>query len=267
VNFHLGWLFVGAFGGTMIAQTGTAQGGTNHVHSHQQAPPTQCRADRVVRRPVCVARGRAYAAFKLPNNSVGTNQIKNGAVTTIKIKNGVVTKSQINTSGLTVPNALFANTAGSAGSATNASHASSADNATNAANATNAGHASSADGLTTLPSGQSESGVFATADGVGPSSFGYMGLTITYPRPLAAAISAANIIDVHGTSGTHCPGIGQADPGYLCLYDTDTSGTTGTVFYSNTGPDTGVGKLGVVLYWTVTTGDSYVGGSWTVTAP
>ena len=181
--------------------------------------------------------GGAYAAFTLPNNSVGTNQLKNGAVTTAKIKNGAVTKSKINTSGLTVPNA------------------------------TNAVNAISADGLTTLPSGHSESGVFATADGVGPSSFGYMGLTITYPRPLANAISPANIIDVHGTSGTHCPGIGQADPGYLCLYDTDTSGTTGTVFYSNTGPDTGVGKLGVVLYWTVATGDSYVGGSWTVTAP
>ena len=187
--------------------------------------------------------GGAYAAFTLPNNSVGTKQLKNGAVTTSKIKNGAVTKSKINTSGLTVPNA------------------------TNAVNATNAGHATSADGLTTLPSGHSEAGVFATADGVGPSSFGYMGLTITYPRPLATAISPANIIDVHGTSGTHCPGIGQADSGYLCLYDTDTSGTTGTVFYSNTGPDTGVGKLGVVLYWTVTAGDAYVGGSWAVTAP
>ena len=204
--------------------------------------------------------GTAYAGSLIPNNSVGTKQLQNGAVTTKKIKNAAVTASKINTSGLNVPTANFAISAGSAGSATNASHASSADNATNA------GHASSADGLTTLPSGHSESGVFATADGDSSGS-GYIGLTITYPRPLATAISPANIIDVHGTSGTHCPGIGQADPGYLCLYDTDTTGTTGTVFYSNNGPDNGAGTLGVVLYWTVGAGDAYTGGSWTVTAP
>ena len=57
--------------------------------------------------------GGAYAAFKLPNNSVGTKQLKNKAVTNAKlapnsvgtanIKNGAVTASKINTSGLTVP--------------------------------------------------------------------------------------------------------------------------------------------------------------------
>lgn len=56
----------------------------------------------------------AYAAFSLPKNSVGNKQLKNGAVTTKKIKNGAVTASKINTSGLTVPTAVHANTAGSA---------------------------------------------------------------------------------------------------------------------------------------------------------
>lgn len=177
--------------------------------------------------------GTSYAAATLAKNSVGTKQLKNGAVTTKKIKNHAVTASKINATGLSVPNAA---------------------------------HANSADGLTTLPSGHSESGVFATADG-DSGGFGYIGLTITYARPLAAAISPSNIIDVHGASGTHCSGIGHADPGYLCLYDTDTTGTTGTVFYSNTGPDTGAGTLGVVLYWTVGAGEAYTGGSWTVTAP
>src|SRR5580700_1239391 len=58
--------------------------------------------------------GTGYAAFSLPKNSVGTKQLKKGAVTTSKIKNGTVTKSKINTSGLTVPNALHANSADSA---------------------------------------------------------------------------------------------------------------------------------------------------------
>jgi hypothetical protein len=58
--------------------------------------------------------GTSYAAFSLPNGSVGTKQLKNKAVTNAKlapnsvgtanIKNGAVTASKINTSGLTVPN-------------------------------------------------------------------------------------------------------------------------------------------------------------------
>jgi hypothetical protein len=84
----------------------------------------------------------SYAAIKIPKNSVGTKQlknnavtakkIKNGAVTTSKIKNAAVTAAKINPAGLTVPNALHANTADtatSAHSATTASHATTADTA------------------------------------------------------------------------------------------------------------------------------------------
>ena len=121
----------------------------------------------------------------------------------------------------------------------------------------------SAAGLSTLPSGKSESGLFAG----GGSSSGWIGLSIMYPRPLAAAISDSNIIET-GSTAPHCSGPGYADPGYLCLYNYDNGGTSGTVFYSNDGYRFPVaeGKLGVDLYW-VTTGSSFVGGSWTVTAP
>ncbi len=77
--------------------------------------------------------GGAYAAFKLPKNSVGSKQIKNGAVVnsklannsvgTAKLRNNSVTSSKINTSGLTVPNALHANAADTATSATTAANA------------------------------------------------------------------------------------------------------------------------------------------------
>jgi hypothetical protein len=71
--------------------------------------------------------GAAFAAIKLPKNSVGTKQLKKNAVTTAKIKNGAVTGAKIKLSSLgTVP------------SATNASHATTADKATTADNATNA---------------------------------------------------------------------------------------------------------------------------------
>ena len=68
--------------------------------------------------------GTSYAAFSLPNNSVGSRQLRNGAVatgklrngavTTRKIGNGAVTKAKLNVAGVTVPNALHADTAGTA---------------------------------------------------------------------------------------------------------------------------------------------------------
>ena len=82
--------------------------------------------------------GTSYAAFNVPKNSVGTKQLKNGAVTTSKIKAGAVSASDLNTSGLTVPSALHANSADSA------NHAGSADSATSATNATTANSATSA---------------------------------------------------------------------------------------------------------------------------
>ena len=81
--------------------------------------------------------GTAYAGGLVPGkNTVGTKQLKRNAVTTSKIKNGqvtnskisngAVTASKINPTGLTVPNALQANTATTAGSATNATNATNA---------------------------------------------------------------------------------------------------------------------------------------------
>jgi len=96
--------------------------------------------------------GTSYAAFRLPRNSVGTKQLRQNAVTASKIKNGAVTASKINTSGLTVPNALHANSADSATNATNATnatHATTADNATNATHATTADNATNATNATT----------------------------------------------------------------------------------------------------------------------
>ena len=124
--------------------------------------------------------------------------------------------------------------------------------------------------LTPLPSGKSESGLFAA--GSSPSTSGNLGLSITYPRPLAGPIADSNIIDVQGKGSTapHCSGPGHADPGYLCLYDYDVSSVDATAFYSNDGEifPVSLGKYGVDLYWEVTdSGFPYVGGSWTVTAP
>jgi hypothetical protein len=50
--------------------------------------------------------GSAYAVSStLPDNSVGTAQLRNGAVTTIKIADHAVTGTKLNLHGVTVPNA------------------------------------------------------------------------------------------------------------------------------------------------------------------
>jgi len=60
--------------------------------------------------------GGAYAAFKVPKNSVGTKQLKNGAVTGAKVANGSLTGTQINAGTLgTVPSASNASNAGALG--------------------------------------------------------------------------------------------------------------------------------------------------------
>jgi hypothetical protein len=126
----------------------------------------------------------------------------------------------------------------------------------------------SASSLATLPSGKSETGMFGTA--TGDTTAGYLGDSITYPRRLATAILNSHIIDVQGvTSAPHCPGIGRAAKGYLCLYNNDYTNVDIGFGYSrdswvwSRGP-----SYGVVLYWSIIgTGDAYVGGTWTVTAP
>ena len=62
--------------------------------------------------------GTGYAAFTLPDNSVGTKQLKNGAVTAAKVKRHSLTGAQINLKKLgTVPAARDAGRALKAGTA------------------------------------------------------------------------------------------------------------------------------------------------------
>lgn len=77
--------------------------------------------------------GAAYAAAKLPKNSVGTKQIKNNAITAAKIKKNAVTGAKIK-NGTITGNKIKLSSLGTVPSATSAGHAGSADNATNATN-------------------------------------------------------------------------------------------------------------------------------------
>jgi hypothetical protein len=91
--------------------------------------------------------GTSYAAFSLPNNSVGTKQLRKGSVTTTKIKNRSVTKAKLNMRGLTVPNAMHAH------SAELAQIAASAQEATSATFSEKATHAVTADSANAIAYG------------------------------------------------------------------------------------------------------------------
>jgi hypothetical protein len=119
----------------------------------------------------------------------------------------------------------------------------------------------------TLPSGKSESGMFSAAEGSSTGSGGWVGAGITYNQPLAHAIQNSHIIGVQGVGPVaHCPGPGQADPGYLCLYNWISSGVAPGYGYSDNTVFSSP-SVGAVLYWPVTGSDAYAGGEWTVTAP
>jgi hypothetical protein len=121
-----------------------------------------------------------------------------------------------------------------------------------------------------LPSGQSESGVYSAASGYSSTAgFQLIGTGISYVRPLAAAIPNSQIVDVAKNSSTaNCPGVGRADPGYLCLYEFGQNGTATHYFYS-LGSAGGNPTFGAALQWTVdtTVGTPYAFGVYTVTAP
>src|SRR4051794_11605828 len=131
-------------------------------------------------------------------------------------------------------------------------------------------HAQTSDGLTPLPSGESESGIFSAAADNGTANGNYLGYGLNYPRPLAAAIKDSHILDNQGPPFTrqNCPGLGLAAPGYLCIYTTVHHNVFPAFGYSN---DSDVlqqkPSLGVILYWQEDGTDAYAGGEWTVTAP
>jgi hypothetical protein len=237
--------------------------------------------------------GGAYAAQQLAKNSVGSKQIKKGAVTNAKlgknavtgnkVKNGSLTGADINLA--TLPKVGSAGTADNANHATNADSATNAGHATNADSATNAGHATNADKATnsdqlggvaanryitntsTLASGQTETGIFG---GNANAASGYVVIPISFiPKVAPFDLSSnAHIIAYPSTSGTNCPGAGQADPGHLCVYEGWRTGVTtdcvgGTAACGSTTSD----PTGVNLYYNATTGAANVTGTWAYTAP
>jgi hypothetical protein len=114
-----------------------------------------------------------------------------------------------------------------------------------------------------LAHGQSESGVFGVA---GPNDeSGTEVIVINYAQRLASPLpnnGTGHIIYLTVNSATHCPGQGHADPGYLCVYSTETSNLTN---YANFTFDA---SRGAELYFSADgSGQTSDDGVYTVTAP
>jgi len=205
----------------------------------------------------------ALAASQLGKNSVGTKQLKKNAVTAAKLKNSAVSTAKL--ANKSVNGAKIAD--GSVtGADINPSTLGTVPKATDATNATHATSADSASGLTTLPSGKSESGFYAS--GGGESAGGYIADGITFPQPLASRIPEGNVewLRAEETSPS-CPGVGQAAPNHVCLYDNEESEVDLCCIYDFEFNDPAADKNGFIIYWSPTEEGSYVSGQWTVTAP
>jgi hypothetical protein len=197
--------------------------------------------------------GTSYAAFTLPENSVGTKQLKHGAVTSNKIAQGAVTGSKMNFDGVTVPNAT------NAADATNASHATSADDSASLAGTPASSYVQFG---STLPSGDTETGVWGTAGGSSTGGYDVAGFRF-YPV-LPATLGSSRAVFTTSTA-SHCPGPGHADPGYLCVYGEADFNAAFKSIGTGSGA-TGASTSGAVVFFNVTGGSSYAQGYWAVTA-
>jgi hypothetical protein len=70
---------------------------------------------------------------------------------------------------------------------------------------------------TVLPSGQTEAGVWGGGY-TAPGTAEPYRATATFAIPLTAPVPVGRAIYVAGASGPHCPGRGQAEQGFLCVY-------------------------------------------------
>jgi hypothetical protein len=117
-----------------------------------------------------------------------------------------------------------------------------------------------------LPSGQSESGFYGL--GGGSSTTGYAAEGISFSQPLAAPIAAKHVVhNAVGTISAHCLGFGQAERGYVCLYESEAFGLAFYVTRDFAINENAADKYGFAMFFEIKAASGYAAGSWTVTAP
>jgi hypothetical protein len=156
--------------------------------------------------------GATAIAAGLAKNSVGSKQLKKNSVTTAKIKGGAVASGKLASGAVTSSKVAD-------GSLT------AADIAPGVIPVARSARLQTGETITGLI-GIEQTVASASGDEGGSGSF-----QILPKEP----IPAANRHMITGASGSGCPGVGQADPGQLCVYQTYTVNANSPALYAENG--------------------------------
>jgi hypothetical protein len=139
------------------------------------------------------------------------------------------------------------------------------NNGLNGVNGTNGTNGQDLTSHTPLPSGQSESGFFAA--GSGSSTSGYNADGISFSQPLSAPIVPGNVVyNTKGVTSAHCPGFGHANPGYVCMYESESASMAFFLTRDFALNENAADIYGFDAFFTISATSGYIAGSWTVTA-
>ncbi len=189
--------------------------------------------------------GASYAAFRLPKNSVGPRQIKKNAVSAAKIKKNSINSAKVKNGSLRAADFK-------AGQLPQGPQGPPGQNLTAA---------------TPLGSGATESGAFAAGGGKEDT----FSVVASFAQPLPAPLDKNHVVTLQEgeASHEHCPGVGQADPGYFCAYIGYTqSAEIYTLFEDPETGEPGASRFGTNAYGQGTGIEAgVVAGTWSVTAP
>jgi hypothetical protein len=208
--------------------------------------------------------GTSYAAITLTNNSVKSKHIANGQVKRTDIRNNAVNSAKIAAGSLTSSD--FA-----AGQIPPGPTGPAGPTGPSGPKGDKGDPGASFSPSATLPSGQSLTGPWT----VGGGNQDWLADAVQYRIPLAAPIASAKTHWLgDGQTSTDCPGYGQATAGHLCIY-TNEFGTTDVpafgAIYHNEGSvdasDSGSGRFGFNIFFKGDEAESYLSGTYTVTAP
>jgi hypothetical protein len=192
--------------------------------------------------------GGAYAAVKLPKNSVGTKQLKNNSVTSVDVKNRSLKRRDFGRGQLPAGPTGPAGATGPRGE-------------TGPAGPFPSGNLQSG---TTLR-GAFSLGEFQTAPNSVSTEISFIYRLASAPTPHYIASGA--------TPPPECPGnvaTPEAAPGHLCIYEQSgsTAGDVGKTVIDPTTNTPGASRYGaVLLFGGATTDDVFGRGTWAVTAP
>jgi hypothetical protein len=117
----------------------------------------------------------------------------------------------------------------------------------------------------TLKSGETITGFLIVQGTATGSGFGFVNGAGFQLLP-QSAIPPENFQLITGASGPHCPGVGQADAGYLCVYQTYATNVSAAHVFAEDGHQLDATRTGFgVQAIAAAAGDVEFGGSWAYT--